>query len=143
MLNMLTIYILFSLKGAVAVRIDVDDPRFREKSSTHISSGAGLVRSTGSISNMLDPSIRDVSDTSFTVVTSVWPVGGIFGYVDFLLERPRHFSTVATQNGTIIAKITMVNLKLMQSEDPVLDGLVQRVLLQASLLDLANCTCEE
>jgi hypothetical protein len=131
------------LKGAVAVKIDADDPRFREKSRTHVASGAGLVRSSRSISNMLDPSIRNTSDSTLTVVTSVWPVGGIFGYVDFLLERPRHFSTVATQNGTIIAKITMTNLKLMQNEDPILDGLVQRTLLQASLLDLANCTCEE
>jgi hypothetical protein len=92
---------------------------------------------------MLDPSIRHDSATSTAVVTCVWPVGGVIGYVDFLLERPRHFRTVAAQNGTIVAKITMENLRLIQSEDPVLDGLVQRVLLQASLLDLANCTCEE
>jgi hypothetical protein len=109
----------------------------------HIASGAGLVRSSGSVSNMFDPSLRQDSATTLTVVTSVWPVGGVFGYVDFLLERTRHFRTVATQNGTIVAKITMASLKLMQSEDPILDGLVQRVLLQASLLDLANCTCEE
>lgn len=119
------------------------DPRFRERSRTHIASGAGLVRSSGSVSNMLDASFRQDSATSLTVITSVWPVGGVFGYVDFLLERTRHFRTVATQNGTIVAKITMKGLKLMQTEDPILDGLVQRVILQASLLDLANCTCEE
>ena len=92
---------------------------------------------------MLDPSIRQDSDRNVTVVTNVWPVGGVFGYVDFLLDRSRQFRTVATQNGTVVAKITMADLNLVRNEDPVLDGLVQRVLLQASLLDLANCTCEE
>jgi hypothetical protein len=134
---------VFSLKGAVALRIDEDDRRYREKSQTHIVSGAGLVRSTGSMSNMVDSSLRHDSDDLLTVVTSVWPVGGVFGYVDFLLERPRHFRTMASQNDTVVAKIAMADLRRIQQEDPVLDGLVQRVLLQASLLDLANCTCEE
>ena len=92
---------------------------------------------------MVDSSLRHDSDASITVVTSMWPVGGVFGYVDFLLERPRQFRTVATQNDTVVAKITMADMCRIQNEDPVLDGLVQRVLLQASLLDLANCTCEE
>lgn len=131
------------LKGAVAITIDREDPRHAEKSRTRIVSGAGLVRHLGSTSTFLDPSIRQDSATSPMVVTCLWPVGGIFGYVDFLLERPRCFHTVATQRGTVVAKITKANLQLMQSEDPVLDGLVQRVLLQASLLDLANCTCGE
>lgn len=134
---------MFRLKGAVAIKLGEGDPRFQEKSRTHIVTGAGLVRSTGSVSNMFDLSMRQGSATALTVVTSVWPVGGVFGYVDFLLERSRHFHTVATQNDTIVAKITMESLKLVQSEDPILDGLVQRVILQASLLDLANCTCEE
>lgn len=131
------------MKGAVAIKIGEGDPRFREKSRTHIASGAGLVRSTGSVSSMFDPSLRQHSAKALTVITSVWPVGGVFGYVDFLLERTRHFRTVATQNNTIVAKITMTSLKMMQNEDPILDGLVHRVLLQASLFDLANCTCEE
>jgi hypothetical protein len=143
LLSSLILVQFFSLKGAVAVKIGEDDRRFKEKSRAHIASGGGLVRSTGSVSNMLDPSIRHDTSKTLTVVASVWPVGGVFGYVDFLLERTRQFRTVATQNETLVAKITMANLKLLQSEDPTLDGLVQRVLLQVSLLDLANCTCEE
>jgi CRP-like cAMP-binding protein len=131
------------LSGAAAIAIDQNDPRYKEKSRTRIVSGAGVVRHFGSTSTILDPSIRQDSATSPMVVTSIWPVGGIFGYVDFLLERPRYFRVIATQSGTVVAKITMSNLHLMQNEDPVLDGLVQRVLLQASLLDLANCTCGE
>lgn len=122
------------LKGAVVIAIDRNDPRHKEKSRSEIVSGAGLVRHIRSASEQ---------DTLPIVVTCAWPVGGIFGYVDYLLGRPRHFRTVAAQSGTAVAKVTKANMEFLQNEDPVLDGLVQRVLLQASLLDLANCTCGE
>lgn len=129
------------LNGAVALAIDQKDPRHKEKSRTQIVSGAGVVRNF--TSNGLNLSMRQDCALSQMVVTGIWPVGGIFGYVDFLLERPRYYRTVATEDGTVVAKVNMANLHLMQNEDPVLDGLVQRVLLRASLLDLANCTCGE
>ena len=72
-----------------------------------------------------------------------WPVGGIFGYVDFLLQRPRTARTVATQEGTVCAKITQSHMNLLQSDDPELDALMQKVILKASIMDLANCTCDE
>lgn len=131
------------LKGAVASAIETNDPRYDMKSRGQIVSGAGLVRSAGSSSNLLDVSLLEDTSSSALIVASVWPCGGVFGYVDCLLERPRHFRTVATQAGTSVAKITVAQLQLMQSEEPVLDGLIQRVLLQASLLDLANCSCAE
>jgi len=131
------------LKGAVAAAIEATDPRYEMKSRRKILSGAGIVSQTGSSSNLLDPLIWKDSSSSALIVASVWPRGGILGYVDCLLERPRHFRAVATQAGTRVAKITVAQLQLMQSEEPVLDGLIQRVLLQASLLDLANCSCAE
>jgi CRP-like cAMP-binding protein len=133
------------LKGSVAVAIDQSDPRAKEKSQNDILSGAGLVRSGrfGSNSNLFDSALREKDNSTPMVLADIWPVGGIFGYVDFLLERTRHFRTVATRNGTIVAKITAADLQRMQREDAKLDGLVQRVLLQTSLLDLANCTCSE
>jgi hypothetical protein len=91
----------------------------------------------------LDSSLSDEADEGPVVVASLWPAGSVFGHVDFLLERPRNFRTVATQEGTVVAKISISQLHLLQSEEPALDALLQRVLLQASILDLANCTCDE
>lgn len=134
------------LSGAVAAAIETNDPRYEMHGQQQILSGEGLVSQTvgsGSSSNLLDSSLWKDTSSPALIVASVWPRGGIFGYVDCLLERPRHFRAVATQAGTIVGKITAAQLQLMQSEQPVLDGLIQRVLLQASLLDLANCTCAE
>jgi len=133
------------LKGSCAVAIDPRDPRYDERSHSSILSGAGIVRQSGSQSDLLVPA-RQVSDgksDSPLVLASLWPVGGVFGYVDCLLQRQRNFRAVATQPGTIVAKMTMAQMHQVQIEEPVLDGLIQRVLLQASLLDLSNCTCDE
>jgi CRP-like cAMP-binding protein len=135
------------LKGAVAVAIESDDPRHDEISRREVVSGAGLVRLFGSSSNLLDAQTDDSDDTKYTAITKivlsgVFPVASILGYVDFLLDRPRTFRAVCTEQGTIVAKITIDGLAKIRIDDPVLDGLVQRVLLQASLLDLANCSCK-
>jgi CRP-like cAMP-binding protein len=131
------------LKGAVAVSIDSDDPRHNLRSNRQIVSGAGLVTQTGSSSNLLDPLWEESASGSTLVVASVWPPGSVFGYVDCLLERERHFTAVATQPRTTVAKITSSHMQMIQREQSQLDALLQRVLLQQSLLDLANCTCEE
>lgn len=132
------------LKGSSAVAIDPRDPRYDEKSHSHILSGAGIVQHSGSLPDLLDPALQGSMDAKSPLVfASVWPVGGVFGYVDCLLQRPRNFRAVATESGTVVAKITMSDMHQVQNEDPMLDGLIQRVLLQASLLDLANCTCDE
>jgi hypothetical protein len=112
---------------------------FRQKQT--IMSGAGLVQGPGSSSYLVDPQLTLSEDR--LAVASMWPVGGIFGYVDFLLQRPRVFRTVATGTDTVCAKISLSKLNLLQNEDPILDALIQRVLLQVSVLDLANCTCDE
>ena len=131
------------LKGSCGVAISPHDPRYEGKVHTHIFSGAGIVRHSGSNSNVYDPAVQSDSPRAPLVFASVWPVGGVFGYVDCLLQRQRSFRVVARESGTLLAKMTMAQLKRVQNEDPILDGLIQRILLQASLLDLANCTCDE
>lgn len=133
------------LKGSVAVALDPNDRRLlKHEHSRKVVSGAGRVpRKSGSSSNLLDPSVQGGVSKAPVVVASMWPIGSIFGYVDFLLERPRNFRTVGAQDDTIIAKMTISQLHLLQNEEPALDALVQRALLQASILDLANCTCDE
>ena len=127
------------LKGAVAVAVSSRSTRYRQKQT--ILSGAGLVPRTGSGSNLLDPLLLESDDNM--AVASMWPVGGIFGYVDFFLQRPRVFRAVATQADTVCAKLSHSQMNLLQNEDPGLDALLQRVLLQVSIFDLANCTCNE
>lgn len=129
------------LHGAVAVAINQDDPRHQVyRQNTSIVSGAGPVKQQRSQSNLIESAMREDDEV---VVASVWPVGGLFGYVDFLLDRPRNFTAVATQEGTVVAKLTFDQIRLLQSENSVLDLCLQRVLLKASLMDLANCTCDE
>ena len=77
------------------------------------------------------------------VVATLWQVGAIFGFNDFLLDRPRTFQTVAQVNGTILAKFTHSGMSTLQTQDPELYALMQKVLLRASNLDLANCTCHD
>lgn len=131
------------LKGYTAVALASGDPRRRtmRKRQGPIISGGGLVPRNGSRSNLLDPLFMG-SDTNI-LAASIWPVGGVFGFVDFLLERPRSFRTVATRDGTSVAKMTRAHLELLEREQPSAYGLVQRVLLQQSIWDLSSCTCDE
>jgi len=66
--------------------------------------------------------------------------GGMVGFVEFILERNRSCSAVATMD-TVVAKLTRNCMNRMRSEDPELSNIVQSALLQASALELANCAC--
>lgn len=125
------------LRGAVANRVGSSRAKFRQRQQ--ILSGAGLVsqQKSSSRSDLLDPSFLD------EVVGTMWPVGGIFGYSDFLLERPRTFGASAAQNDTRVARFDRSHLNLLRNEDAELEALLNRVLLQVSILDLANCTCDD
>mmetsp|Transcript_53463 Transcript_53463/g.113558 ORF Transcript_53463/g.113558 Transcript_53463/m.113558 type:complete len:540 (+) Transcript_53463:1372-2991(+) len=128
-------YIVVS--GAVAV------PRDRQGSSPSvmIRSGAGSVQSTRSLSssNLVELMGDDGHHKS---VDSFHKVGGIFGYCDFLLERYRTFDAVAASaEGAMVAVFTKSNLEKMKNENAPLYVIVQKLLLRASLSDLANCTC--
>lgn len=124
------------VKGAVAV------PRDRKGlMSSMIHSGAGAVKSEQSLSasNLLGM-IGD--DGQHKSVESFHKVGGIFGYCDFLLERYRTFDAVAATNeGATVAVFTRAKMEQMKNENEPLYNIVQRLLLRASLMDLANCTC--
>jgi CRP-like cAMP-binding protein len=131
------IYIV--LKGAVASGTGRSDTVYRHKQQ--IVSGAGLVSKKGSKSNLMAMSLQQSSEPP--VVATMWKTGGILGYTDTLLDRHNTFSAFATQNDTRVAKMTKNDLNLLQQEDPVLDALLHRVLLRASIMDLANCTCDD
>jgi hypothetical protein len=96
-----------------------------------VMSGAGMV-SSGSTSS------RFASSGHLAIV---WPVGGVFGFNDYLLGRPRTFETVAVMDATKLAKFNRSDMNALETQDPELFSMMQQVLLRASNLDLANCTC--
>jgi CRP-like cAMP-binding protein/anti-anti-sigma regulatory factor len=97
-------------------------------------SGAGIVKSTDT---------RYCKSGSGRTVATLWQMGAIFGFNDFLLDRPRTFLTVAQVDGTKLAKFTHSSMNTLETQDPELYSLMQQVLLRASNLDLANCTCHD
>lgn len=111
------------LSGSVAV--------FRGEritSSTNILSGAGNVqasrpRKQGS----------DIGEASVFL-----PPGSVFGFVDFILERQWGFSAVAAKDNTLVARLHRGGLERLQSETPELKNIVDKVLLQAAILELSN-----
>ncbi|KAL7546487.1 hypothetical protein ACHAWF_009819 [Thalassiosira exigua] len=124
------------LEGAIAV------PRERMGTiPSMIRSGAGKVQSSQSLSssNLMGLVGEGGEHKS---VESFHKVGGIFGYCDFLLERYRTFEAVAASNeGATVAVFTRAHIDRMKNEDGPLYVIVQKLLLRASLMDLANCTC--
>ena len=125
------------LQGSVAVPAD------RRGAPSMILSGAGMKSPQSlSSSNLLGMIDEDGSHNRTLSVESFHKVGGIFGYCDFLLERYRTFDAVAAgSDGALVAVFTRVNLEKMKEENYPLYVIVQKLLLRASLMDLANCTC--
>lgn len=108
-----------------------------------VMSGAGLVapKRVGSASNLFDEAYK--AQNSDKAVATLWQVGSVFGYNDYLLDRPRTFGALATLDGTKVARITHSHMNLASTEDPQLHNLFQKLLLHASTLDLSNCTCHD
>lgn len=71
-------------------------------------------------------------------IVSYLQVGGIFGYIDFSLGRRRAFNAVCSKDNTIVAKITRESICKLEKDDPDLHRIIEKVLLQASLTELAN-----
>jgi len=121
------------LKGAVAV------PRDRKRSekiaSPKVLSSSNLMELSLSSSNLMA-----IGDDDTSLISSFHNVGGIFGYCDFLLKRQRTFHAYASGDATV-ARFTSQSLETMKRDDWPLYVIVQNLLLQASLMDLANCTC--
>jgi len=74
----------------------------------------------------------------FGSVVSFLNVGGIFGFVDFKLDRRRSFSAASSRDNTIVAKISHTTIDFIKEENSNLHHMIERVLLQASLIELAN-----
>jgi CRP-like cAMP-binding protein/anti-anti-sigma regulatory factor len=104
-------------------------------------SGAGKVGSTSDLMDavFLEQHVHEGKGNDVAALT--WHVGSVVGFLDYMLDRPRLFRLVATKENTRVAKISNSNMNLLKAEDPELFTLVQRVILNAALSDLANCTC--
>ncbi|KAL3774475.1 hypothetical protein ACHAWO_007624 [Cyclotella atomus] len=113
----------------------------KQLQSTKIISGAGVKKGRNlSSSNLMEFMAEGNNKDTTATVESFHKVGNVFGYCDFLLERYRTFDAVA-KDGTVLAKFTRANMDVMKVENRQLYGVVQNVLLKASLMDLANCNC--
>lgn len=129
------------LHGGIANTTMGKRTKFRHK--VPVISGAGLVQ-TSSWSNLSNlDSVEPKDGVGDSGVASLWSVGGVLGYVDYSLDRPRHFRAISTQEGTRVAKVTHSDMNLMQKEDANLYLLFLKLLLQASMVDLSNCTCDD
>ncbi|KAL3913920.1 MAG: hypothetical protein SGILL_006302, partial [Bacillariaceae sp.] len=119
------------LNGGVANSSAKNIHEMRQKEP--VFSGAGIVKSTS----------HRYASSGTGIVATLWQTGGIFGFNDYLLEKPRTFMTVAQGDGTKLAKFTHSGMNTLQTQDPALYAVIQKVLLRASNLDLANCTCHD
>lgn len=97
-------------------------------------------RIVDSAKSLSSSNLLAIGDNSKSI-ESFHKVGGIFGYCDFLLKRQRTFHAYASGDGAVVAKFTSQSLEVMKNDDNALYVIVQNLLLQASLMDLANCTC--
>ena len=122
------------LKGAVAL---VREDYIKPNQNSTIVSGAGQVQMSQSPLRTLRKA-KEIGD-----IRAILQIGTIFGYVDFLLERPRTFGVIASQDGTILAKISHERMDQLEVTNPDVYRIFQSVLLQSSVMELANCTCSE
>lgn len=104
------------LQGAIAV-------------CTKRNSNRGAVRDSGKLGVTL---LRDREVATYV------NVGGVFGYVDFKLGRRRSFAAVCSKEQTIVGKITHTMMDRLKVESPDLYHLIERVLLQVSITELAS-----
>ncbi|KAL3791245.1 hypothetical protein HJC23_000862 [Cyclotella cryptica] len=71
-------------------------------------------------------------------VSRILSVGSIFGFVDFVLQRPRTFSVVAGAENVLIAKCHRDGLDRLKADNPAMDRIVDKVLLLCSAVELAS-----
>lgn len=64
-------------------------------------------------------------------------LGSVFGFVDFILGKKRSFGAVAKSDDTVVAKVHRKGLDGLKEESPELQRLVDKLLLQASIRELA------
>lgn len=83
-------------------------------------------------------SMDNLSWGSAGEVVSYLQVGGIFGYIDFSLGRRRTFNAICSSDKSIVARITRSMISKLEKEDPDVHRILEKVLLQATLMELAN-----
>eukprot|EP00558_Chaetoceros_sp_UNC1202_P000648 CAMPEP_0197259498 /NCGR_PEP_ID=MMETSP1429-20130617/83547_1 /TAXON_ID=49237 /ORGANISM="Chaetoceros sp., Strain UNC1202" /LENGTH=175 /DNA_ID=CAMNT_0042723705 /DNA_START=423 /DNA_END=950 /DNA_ORIENTATION=+ len=90
--------------------------------------------------NFLNTSGRSLASEKSKIgdVVSYLHVGGIFGYVDFSLGRRRSFDAICSKDGTIVAEISSEAMDKLEHQDPNLHRILEKILLQASLMELGN-----
>ena len=83
---------------------------------------------------VLSGSVRlSYANSSYTLAR-----GGVFGFVDFIMERQWSFNVEAVKDRTIVAKFHRDGLDRAKAENPALDRIVDKFLLQASIRELSN-----
>lgn len=110
------------LSGTVAVLLD---DRFG--GSQTIISGAGMQKVQRPNMNMFQSG----------TISRVLSVGSVFGFVDYILQRPRSFQVVAGAKNALVAKISRAGLDELKKETPELERIVDKVLLLCSVVELA------
>jgi len=120
------------LAGSVGV---LDPSKTTRSVSPKIISGAGVVPRQR---HRRKPSFqKKASQDAIGDVAAILKVGAVFGFVDFILEKERTFSAIAAQENTVLAKLSREGIRNLK-QHPELDRIVDKVLLQASILELAN-----
>ncbi len=69
-------------------------------------------------------------------ISRVLSVGTVFGFVDFVLKRPRQFTVVAWRDA-LVAKCHRSGLDELKRENTDLERIVDKVLLLCSVVELA------
>lgn len=110
------------LSGTVAVLLD---DRFG--GSQTIISGAGMQKLQRPKMNMFQAG----------QISRVLSVGSIFGFVDYILQRPRSFHVVAGAKNALVASVSRAGLNELKNETPELERIVDKVLLLCSVVELA------
>lgn len=110
------------LSGTVAVLLD---DRFGR--SQTIISGAGMQKLQRPKMNVFQAG----------QISRVLSVGSIFGFVDYILQRPRSFHVVAGAKNALVAKVSRAGLDELKNETPELERIVDKVLLLCSVVELA------
>ena len=110
------------LSGTVAVLLD---DRF---------GGSQTLISGGGVQKLQRPNMNMFEAGQISRVLSV---GSIFGFVDYILQRPRSFQVVAGAKNALVAKVSRVGLNELKTQSPELERIVDKVLLLCSVVELA------
>jgi len=108
------------LSGSVVILLDD-----RSVSNSSIRSGAGVKQNVKR---------RNVLESG--QISRVLSVGTVFGFVDFVLKRPRQFTVVAWRDA-LVAKCHRSGLDELKRENTELERIVDKVLLLCSVVELA------